>query len=261
MKPSPQPSMHFVIASGPHSILTPSAASTSAEPEREEIDRLPCLATGTPAPATTNATQVEILCVPLASPPVLHVSMASSGARTFTARARMARAAPAISSMLSPRTRIPIKRAPICASVAPPDMIVSKAAAASISARVWPAATLRRAGRRSADVADPASAGLEGTGRFSLGRAACAPLDAGKVEEIGEQLMPVFRGDAFGMELHAMHGIACVLQAHDHAVCRFRGDLQRLRQALALDHERMVARGGEVLRDAGEHALAAVMHF
>ena len=41
----------------------------------EEIDRLPCLATGTPAPATTKATQVEILCVPLASPPVPQVSM------------------------------------------------------------------------------------------------------------------------------------------------------------------------------------------
>ena len=35
--------------------------STSAEPEREEIARLPCLATGTPAPATTKAAQVEML--------------------------------------------------------------------------------------------------------------------------------------------------------------------------------------------------------
>src|SRR4029079_11926051 len=78
-------SMQWAIASGPHSILTPSAASTSAEPEREEIERLPCLATGTPAPATTNAVQVEMLCVPLASPPVPQVSMAPSGARTVTA--------------------------------------------------------------------------------------------------------------------------------------------------------------------------------
>ena len=102
--------MQWAIASGGHSILTPSAASTSAEPEREEIERLPCLATGTPAPATTKAAQVEILCVPLASPPVPQVSMAPSGARTLTARARMARAAPVISSTLSPRARMPISK-------------------------------------------------------------------------------------------------------------------------------------------------------
>ena len=71
---------------GLQSILTPSACNTSAEPEREEIERLPCLATGTPAPATTKAAQVEILCVPLPSPPVPQVSMAPSGARTLTAR-------------------------------------------------------------------------------------------------------------------------------------------------------------------------------
>ena len=36
-------------------------ASTSAAPEREERARLPCLATGTPAPATMKAAQVEML--------------------------------------------------------------------------------------------------------------------------------------------------------------------------------------------------------
>ena len=126
MKPSPQASIERAIVSGAHSILTPSAASTSAEPEREEIERLPCLATGTPAPATTKAAQVEILCVPLASPPVPQVSIAPSGARTFTARALRARAAPAISSTVSPRTRSPIRNAPISASVAAPDMMRPK---------------------------------------------------------------------------------------------------------------------------------------
>ena len=73
--------------------------------------------------------------------------------------------------------------------------------------------------------------------------------------------MAMLRGDALGMELHAMHGIALVLQAHDHAVGRLRGDLELVGQARALDHQRMIARGGEVLRDAGEHALAGVMHL
>ena len=43
------------------STLTPSAVSTSEEPEREERPRLPCLATGTPQPATTMAAAVEML--------------------------------------------------------------------------------------------------------------------------------------------------------------------------------------------------------
>ena len=51
-------------AAGASSMSTPSASSTSAEPEREVKLRLPCLATGTPAPATTNAAAVEMLSVP-----------------------------------------------------------------------------------------------------------------------------------------------------------------------------------------------------
>ncbi len=82
MKPRPHSAIEREIASGLASMFTPSAASTSAEPERDEIERLPCLATGTPAPATTKAAQVEMLKVPLASPPVPQVSMAPSGART-----------------------------------------------------------------------------------------------------------------------------------------------------------------------------------
>ena len=45
-------------------MLTPSAVSTSAEPDLEDRPRLPCLATGTPAPATTIAAAVEMLWVP-----------------------------------------------------------------------------------------------------------------------------------------------------------------------------------------------------
>jgi len=46
---------------GSRSMRTPSAVSTSAAPEREESARLPCLATGTPAPATIKEAQVEML--------------------------------------------------------------------------------------------------------------------------------------------------------------------------------------------------------
>ena len=46
------------------SMLTPSAVSTSAEPDFDDSARFPCLATGTPQPATTSALAVEILKLP-----------------------------------------------------------------------------------------------------------------------------------------------------------------------------------------------------
>ena len=59
-------------------IFTPRASMTSAEPHFEVTLRLPCFATRTPAPATTSAVAVEILKVPLASPPVPQVSTSAS---------------------------------------------------------------------------------------------------------------------------------------------------------------------------------------
>ncbi len=47
--------------SGVASMLTPSAASTSDDPDRDDNERVPCLATFTPAPAATNAAAVEML--------------------------------------------------------------------------------------------------------------------------------------------------------------------------------------------------------
>ena len=46
-------------------MATPSASRTSAEPQAEVMARFPCLATGTPAAATTSAAAVEMLKVPL----------------------------------------------------------------------------------------------------------------------------------------------------------------------------------------------------
>src|SRR2546429_174669 len=130
-------------------ILTPSAISTSAEPDCEESARLPCLATGTPQPATTRALAVEMLKLPEPSPPVPTVSIVPGGASIASALALMIRAAPVISSTVSPRTRSPIRKAPICDGVASPLMMISKAASASLSLRRRPAATSASSGFRS----------------------------------------------------------------------------------------------------------------
>ena len=70
------------IVSGGTSSLTPSAASTSEAPDSDDTERLPCLATWSPAPAATKAAQVETLKVAWPSPPVPTMSIASAGAVT-----------------------------------------------------------------------------------------------------------------------------------------------------------------------------------
>ena len=97
MKPTPASRMQWPIASGVMSILTPSAVSTSAAPVCEDRPRLPCLATGTPAPAITKAEAVEMLTLCEPSPPVPTMSMAPSGASTFSIFSRMVATAPEIS--------------------------------------------------------------------------------------------------------------------------------------------------------------------
>ena len=71
-------SMHCATLAGLRSRLTPRVSTTSADPQRLETERFPCLATLSPAPATTNAVAVETLNVPDASPPVPAVSMSIS---------------------------------------------------------------------------------------------------------------------------------------------------------------------------------------
>ena len=92
---------------------------TSCEPERDDCARLPCLATTTPAPATRNAAIVETLTDREPSPPVPQVSTIGSATKsTPTMRARIARAAPTISSTVSPFMRSATRRPPIWAGVA-----------------------------------------------------------------------------------------------------------------------------------------------
>src|SRR2546430_5836360 len=141
MKPMPASATQRPTCSGLMSILTPSEESTSAAPEREDSARLPCLATGTPAPATMNEAQVETLTEPEPSPPVPTTSTALPGALTRSILARMADTAPVISSTVSPRTRSAINSPPICEGVASPDIMLSKADAASSRDSVAPVAT------------------------------------------------------------------------------------------------------------------------
>ena len=137
--------------------MTPSVSTTSAEPQSDDTERFPCLATRSPAPATTKAVAVETLKVPAASPPVPHVSMSmsrsvpvspatSSGrVRMRTAFARITWAKPISSSTVSPFILSAVRKAAICALVEVPDMMASMAAAASIRVRLRRSTSARRA--------------------------------------------------------------------------------------------------------------------
>src|SRR5229473_8422493 len=209
MNPIPATFMQALIVSGGISILTPSAISTSAEPDRDDRARLPCLATGTPAPATMKAAQVEMLNEPDASPPVPTTSIASAGASTVSILPRMVATAPVISSTVSPRMRRPIRKPPICAGVASPDIILSKACAASSRESCAPVATLPRSARNRS-----MSAALR---RVPAG---------GEIEKILQNRPAVLGCDAFGMKLHAVHRMPLERYRHHQAVVGLGGDRQ-----------------------------------
>src|SRR6185437_1772942 len=220
MKPIPASRMQALTCAGLRSTLTPSAASTSAEPDFDDSARLPCLATGTPAPATRKAAQVEMLYDPEASPPVPTTSTASAGAVTPSILARMVVTAPVISSTVSPRTRSAINSPPICEGVASPDIMRSKAEAASSRVSEAPVATLAMSALKSSAMAARLF-------RCVHGRAAPAGLGVPgrrEIEEIAQQQMAVLGGDALRMELHAVHRQAHVREPHHHAVTGLRGD-------------------------------------
>src|SRR5689334_12280678 len=264
MNPMPASRIHSPICSGDSSMLTPSAESTSAAPDRDDKARLPCLATGTPAPATISAAQVEILNEPDASPPVPTTSIASGGACTRSIFARMTLTAPVISSTLSPRTRSAISRPPICEGVASPDIICSKAAAASSRVSAAPVATLAISGLNSTVTARPSMDPGPRHARGGCVRAApaggCVPRRC-EVEKIFQEQMPVLGGDAFGMKLHAVHRQLPMREPHHQAVRGFGGHIQIARHGRTLDHQRMIARRFERRIDAAEDTAAAMLDF
>ena len=131
------------------STFTPSASSTSMLPARLEAARFPCLATGTPAPATTKAAAVEMLKVFAPSPPVPQVSTArGSGQGSWRARARAARAAATISETVSPLVRSATSRAAHRMSEPPPSMISPKAASSIGAGTSRPSLAVATAARR-----------------------------------------------------------------------------------------------------------------
>src|SRR5579862_175433 len=259
MKPMPASAMQRATSSALISILTPSACNTSAAPDFDDSARLPCFATGTPAPATMKAAQVEILEEPDASPPVPTTSTAPGGAFTPSILARMVVTAPVISSTVSPRTRKAMSRPPICEGVASPDIMRSKAAAASSRVRLAPVATFAMSALKSSVMAS--ARGCERTLRRSrLPTMRGVPLTR-DVEKILQHQMTVLGGDAFRMELHAVGRQILVHQTHDKAAVGCRGDHQLVRHTCLLDDERVIARCQKWRVDAAKHARSAVADF
>ena len=135
------------IARGVVSITTPSASRTSALPDLEVEERLPCFATRTPIPAASNAAAVEMLNVVSAPPPVPHVSTRSSGASAESTimASRSASTTPATSADVSPLTRSAIKIAATCVGVPSPRMITPNARVSVAESRDSWAASRRMA--------------------------------------------------------------------------------------------------------------------
>ncbi len=132
--PIPVSRMLSPIRSGVMSIFTPNASSTSADPHIELADRFPCLATFTPAPATTNAATVEMLNVFASSPPVPQVSSDGPGpGSTRIISARIARANPVSTSAPTRRGGSSTRKADNCTGETAPARISRIASCASAS--------------------------------------------------------------------------------------------------------------------------------
>src|SRR5471032_2489504 len=168
--------------------------------------------------------------------------MASLGASTVSILARVVATAPVISSTVSPRMRMPIKMPPICAGVASPDIILSKACAASSRESCAPVATLPMSARKRS-----MSAALRRV-----------PL-RGEIEKILQNGLAVLGSDAFGMELDAVHRMLLVRHRHHEAIAGLGGDFELCGHGIALDDERMIAGRLERGVDAAEHAFALVL--
>src|SRR4051812_7456079 len=228
MKPKPTVSMQAATSSGSRSIRAPSASSTSADPDLPVALRLPCFATTQPAPAATNAAQVETLNVGR-PPPVPAVSSRSSRpASTDRASERIVRARPTSSSTVSPFVRSAIRNAADCASDAAPSITSRSTAAASSDDRSEPDATR-----------------------------SIASVSTGLGKEVAEQGLAVRGQHRLGMELHALAWQLAVPHRHD-GVARSGRDLE-LGRKLRVDDERVVAAGHERGFEAAEDRPAVVL--
>ena len=139
MKAMPMSSMSFSAWAGVSSIFTPRASSTSALPERLEMERLPCLAMGMPAAAATRAVAVEMLKVERPPPvPQVSISSALTLGRRGTQLWRMALAKAASSSRLVPFISRPTWKPAICTSVISSLLMAAMSRKISSSLSFWP---------------------------------------------------------------------------------------------------------------------------
>lgn len=70
--------------------------------------------------------------------------------------------------------------------------------------------------------------------------------------------MAVLGGDAFRVELDAVHGFGFMLQAHDQPIISFCGDLEIGREGLTFNDQGMITRDRVGRRNAFENALIRV---
>ena len=141
-KPIPTSSIHRSTVDKDASIFIPKHFKTSALPDLLETARFPCFATVRPAPATTNATAVEILKVSDPSPPVPQVSMILDLLTlTFSDFSRITFAAPAISGTVSFFTCRAVKNAASCISLTAPSITWVIASTILLSVRSFLAIT------------------------------------------------------------------------------------------------------------------------
>src|SRR5450631_1218200 len=189
--------------------------------------------------------------------------MASAGAATPSILARIAVTAPVISSTVSPRTRNAIKRPPIWDGVTSPDIMLSNASNAASRLNAAPVATCPMSALISTICPSmrPARSHRARSHRARLAAAGRGVPIRGEVEEVLEDQVTVLGRDAFGVELHPMHGQAAVLQRHHQLIPGLRGDREIPGHRGAIDHEGMIARRLERAVDAAEHALALVAHL
>src|SRR5579863_3242145 len=158
----------------------------------------------------------------------------------------MARAQAVISPTVSPRSRMAVTAAAICAGVGSPRKQAAKKASASASVSVAPSARRESSGLKASVMA---------LGRSGRGLA----LDACEVQEVGQQRMPAFGGDRLWVKLHAEYGAIAMPNGHDLSVVSPGCDVEHARERFAGDRKAVVARGGEGVGHALEQSPAGVV--
>src|SRR3954471_24948554 len=139
----------------------------------------------------------------------------------------------------------------ISSSLRRPVKMASNSRTVSAALRGWPAWAKAKAAGKSTAALVTFMAGL--SCRF-FGEV------ARDLQEIIQKGVAILRGDAFGMKLHPVHRMALMHHALDHAVFGCRGDFQACRHARRIDGQGMIARRQEIIVEAAEYRLAAVMH-